>query len=564
MKEIFQKFIKALIFNIVFTYYFIGFQASAQAQIPFKRELRAVWITTIGGLDWPHSYSQSEYSATKQKKEFCKILDQLRVANVNTVLLQTRIRGTVIYPSQYEPWDGCLSGFPGRSPGYDALKFAIDECHKRGMELHAWVVTMPIGKWNKLGATNLRKKHPELCKKMQDEGYMIPEKEGTADYIAAICGEIAQNYDVDGIHLDYIRYPETFPIRGSADTRRENITRIVRKIHDRVKSIKPWIKMSCSPIGKYSDLTRFWSHGWNAYETVSQDAQGWLREGLMDQLYPMMYFQGEQFFPFAIDWKERSYGRTVAPGLGIYFMSEEEKNWDADIIEREMYVLRQFGLGHAYFRSKFFTDNTKGFYDFAKDEIDKYPALVPAMTWQSCVPPSAPSSMNVCVTDTADIVSWYDGIDHSEGPYLTYNVYASPTYPVNTDDIRNLLAAKVMGHSISVNNDNGCRTANYAVTSIDRYGNESRPAYLSRCSPPSHLNLLKNDGETLLIPVKASILDADFVIINNIAGTISLVRPYHSTNVDIRTLKSGVYTVSSLNAKGITHRLGTFIKRQHD
>ena len=75
-----------------------------------KREVRAVWLTTIGGLDWPHSYSQSELSAEKQRQEFCSILNKLQKAGVNTILLQTRVRATTIYPSVYEPWDGCLSG----------------------------------------------------------------------------------------------------------------------------------------------------------------------------------------------------------------------------------------------------------------------------------------------------------------------------------------------------------------------------------------------------------------------------------------------------------------------
>lgn len=89
------------------------------------------------------------------------ILDKLQKANINTILLQTRIRGTVIYPSAIEPWDGCCSGFPGKSPGYDPLAFAIKECHNRGMEVHAWIVTIPIGKWNGLGCKTLRKKYPK-------------------------------------------------------------------------------------------------------------------------------------------------------------------------------------------------------------------------------------------------------------------------------------------------------------------------------------------------------------------------------------------------------------------
>ena len=130
-------------------------QTEDKGELPFfssespKREVRAVWLTTIGGLDWPKKYANGSASSIgKQKQEFTEILDKLQKAGVNTVLLQTRIRGTVIYPSALEPWDGCLSGTPGISPGYDALAFCVEECHKRGMEIHAWVVTIPVGKWN--------------------------------------------------------------------------------------------------------------------------------------------------------------------------------------------------------------------------------------------------------------------------------------------------------------------------------------------------------------------------------------------------------------------------------
>ena len=149
-----------------------------------KYEVRAMWLTTIGGIDWPHSYAQSERSAEKQKEELRAILDRLQKANINSILLQTRIRATTIYPSQYEPWDGCLSGFPGKSPGYDALQFAIDECHKRGMEVHAWVVTIPVGKWNSYGCRQLRKRFPKLIKRIDQDGYMDPEATQTGCYLA--------------------------------------------------------------------------------------------------------------------------------------------------------------------------------------------------------------------------------------------------------------------------------------------------------------------------------------------------------------------------------------------
>jgi Uncharacterized protein conserved in bacteria len=110
-----------------------------------KYEIRAVWLTTLGGIDWPKHKAYDSFSIERQKKELCNILDSLKAANFNTVLLQTRVRGDVIYPSSLETFAECLTGHTGMNPGYDPLSFAIDECHKRGMELHAWVVTIPIG-----------------------------------------------------------------------------------------------------------------------------------------------------------------------------------------------------------------------------------------------------------------------------------------------------------------------------------------------------------------------------------------------------------------------------------
>ena len=149
-------------------------------------------------------------------------------------------------------------------------------------------------------------------------------------------------------------------MRVSASRGRQNITSIVRNIHDKVKRLKPWVKMSCSPIGKFDDLSRYWSHGWNAYTKVCQDAQGWLRDGLMDELFPMMYFRNDQFFPFAIDWAEQSHGKIVAPGLGIYFLDPKEGKWNVADVPRKMEVLRQYGLGHAFFWGRFFTENNTG------------------------------------------------------------------------------------------------------------------------------------------------------------------------------------------------------------
>lgn len=526
----------------------VAAQSAYGPTTPPKREVRAVWLTTIGGLDWPHSYASSPASIARQQGELCRLLDQYRRAGINTVLLQTRVRATTIYPSQLEPWDGCLSGNPGRSPGYDALRFAIDEAHRRGMELHAWVVTIPVGKWGKLGAQTLRRRHPALVRKIGDEAYMDPESPLTASYLADICAEITANYDVDGIHLDYIRYPETWKLRVTADEGRRNITRIVQQIATRVRGLKPWVKVSCSPIGKFTDLRRYWSHGWNAYTKVCQDAQGWLRDGLMDQLYPMMYFRGDQFFPFAIDWAEQSHGRTVAPGLGIYFLNPREGNWRLPDITRELHVLRQHGLGQTYFRGKFLTDNEQGIYDFVC-RFNRTPALVPAMTWARAPQPAVPTALTLY----ANGLSW-----QGDAPY--YNIYSSRTWPVDTDNPANLVAPRLAAHTASLPTEGRY----FAVRAMDRYGNESAATQSHTLPQPRtpDVPLLRCDGRRLTPPARDGGNDARLLVIETLQGAMVATRPYHAAPIDVSALAPGFYVLRSLGRKGVTHRLGFFEVRR--
>lgn len=535
-----------------------------------KYEVRAVWLTTIGGIDWPHSYAQSERSAEKQKEELRAILDRLQKANINTVLLQTRIRATTIYPSQYEPWDGCLSGFPGKSPGYDALQFAIDECHKRGMEVHAWVVTIPVGKWNSYGCRQLRKRFPRLIKRIDQDGYMDPEATQTGCYLAEMCREIVQRYDVDGIHLDYIRYPETWKFRIGKDQARGNITRIVEKIHQAVKKEKPWVKMSCSPIGKFDDLSRYWSHGWNAYTKVAQDAQAWLKDGLMDELFPMMYFRGDQFFPFAIDWKEHSYGKIIAPGLGIYFLDPKEGKWNISDITSELYHLRNIGEGHAFFRNKFLLDNHQGVYDFVTAHFNRYPALVPPMTWESNKRPQQPVTLCIEENEETTTLRWDNSLQYEDGtaiktPSIYNNVYASKEYPVDVHDARNLILTRTTRRQLTTRTGN--TPTYYAVTTTDGYGNESQAKQLNPIAVMKTTTRygkacrLTTTGESIILPSSIHETDCQYIIVKNMQEQAVYITKPQNRKINIKKIKDGIYTLNCVNYRNIEHTLGTFIKK---
>ena len=524
-----------------------------------KREVRAVWLTTVKSLDWPDTKANSQENIRRQQKELTDILDKLQKAGVNLVLMQSRVRASTIYHSDIEPWDQNITGSPGKYPGYDPLQFAIEQCHARGMQIHSWVVTLPIGPWNSYAAQQLRKKHPNILRKIGSDGYIDPEHPETAPYIASICAEIVRKYDVDGIHLDYIRYPDAWKMPSNRAKCRENITRIVRAINTAIKQEKPWVMLSCSPVGKHDDLRRYSSRGWNARTAVAQDAQQWLKDGLMDAEFPMIYFKGDNFYPFALDWKENSYGRIMAPGLGIYFMHPSEGKWKLIDVQRQMNYLRQIGLGHTYFRSRFFTENTKGLYDFTINEFDRYPALVPAMSWLHKTPPTAPSNLRITEVDGKQLLTWNAARSRSESPNVLYNVYASREDVVDVNDVRNLIAQLVEGTSLTVDTQ---KPYNYAVCAIDRFGNESEAARMGRTIQKTDTpHLLPNDGRSVRLPSRPSVLDAEFVVFKTIAGTPVATRPYNSDVIDIRTLPCGFYSVHSLGKKGKTHRLG-WIKKE--
>ena len=542
---------------------FITIKTAAQP----KHEIRATWITTLGGMDWPRNKATNANGIRRQQQELRDILDQLKEANFNTVMLQTRLRGDLIYPSAFETFPEALTGKTGRNPGYDPLAFAIEECHKRGMELHAWIVTIPVGNHRQiklLDKYSVVRKNRKICKQYQGSWYLDPGHPGTADYLAGIVREIVSRYDVDGVHFDYIRYPENARRFPDKDThrkygkgkdlkqwRRENITAIARRLHAEVKQLKPWVKVSSSPVGKFKDTNRYSSLGWNAYETVYQDAQGWLKEGIHDALFPMMYFKDNHFYPFALDWKENDNGRWVVPGLGIYFLSPSEQDWPIDEISRQLHFTRQADLaGHAYFRNRFLLDNVKGIFDELKNDFYTTPALVPPMTWQDSIAPTAPTEPFYELQDNGEVkLAWSASKDNHDLP-VVYHLYASSNYPVDTNNANNLFATYLKGNQITLPDGEGY----FAVTAADRYGNESAPLALN--TAPEIESPTLNQGNKLVLPQLEDV--PEILICNALGETISKVS--YQPEISLKLLPEGFYLVYTWNEEGEKKFLGTILK----
>ncbi|GMO34765.1 MAG: family 10 glycosylhydrolase [Candidatus Azobacteroides pseudotrichonymphae] len=453
-----------------------------------KNEIRAVWLTTNYALDWPTKPFTTLEDIDKQKEELVNILCCLKKTNFNIVFFQTRLRGNVVYDSKVEPLSPFIRN-KGYKVTYDPLAFAIEECHKLGLECHAWFVTYLLGAAEVKGEDNcsLVVKCNQLQTRIyKGEIYLDPGDLETDRYLLSIVEEIVDKYDVDGIHMDYIRYPEKpteFPDditykyygkgKNKTEWRKDNINRFVSRLYDMVKGKKPWVQVSSAVVGIYTRKLGDNKKYWTANE-VCQDPEQWLRMGKHDFIVPMMYYSGNLFFPFVQDWQARSYGRFVVPGIGIYRMDEKDSNWDVQTVTEQIKSSRQHNTGgNAFFRANYLIGNKKGIRDEIKNNFYVYPALLPPLTWLKRTIPASPKHLQLTTLNDSVSLSW-ESVECFEKENMFYNVYYSKSKYIDIYDVSNLVATRVSSNTLSIPIDtsqiDGCY---YAVTSYDRYHNES-------------------------------------------------------------------------------------------
>ncbi|WP_428388032.1 glycoside hydrolase family 10 protein [Mucisphaera sp.] len=396
--------------------------ALATLEVPeVPREFRAVWIATVANIDWP---SEPGLPVAQQKAELLEQFDLFADLNMNAIILQVRPHADALYASRYEPWSYYLTGEQGKAPEpfYDPLAFAIEEAHKRGLELHAWFnpyrADHPAHR-GEISDDHIVATHPHLAPEYGSHRWMNPAEEEVKQRSLNVFMDVATRYDVDGIHIDDYFYPYQirddegnivdFPDADSyaayqaaggtlsiADYRRAAVDDFIERFYTQLKEVAPKVRFGISPFGIWKPGYPEQIQGFNQYEGLYADARKWIVEGWVDYYTPQLYWEiakPQQSFPALLTWwtQQNPKGRNIWPGLGTY---KTERQYDDNEIVYQIQWIRHIdgADGHVHFSAKSVINNLGGFQDKARTGVYAKPALVPPSPWLSDgSKPEAPS-----------------------------------------------------------------------------------------------------------------------------------------------------------------------------
>ncbi|PRY11693.1 uncharacterized lipoprotein YddW (UPF0748 family) [Pontibacter ummariensis] len=501
-----------------FTLFFLLFLSFAvlraqEKQVLPKREFRGVWIATVQNIDWPSKQAVS-IAPDLQKEELLQILDEHQRTGINAIMLQVRPSTDAFYAKGREEWSMFLTGKQGLAPEpfYDPLAFAIEEAHKRGMELHAWF--NPYRATNNLvdsliSASHITRSRPDWFFTYAGKKYFNPGLPDVRAYIVQVIMDVVRNYDIDGVHFDDYFYPypgkdplpdsTTYKLYGTDfaaidDWRRNNVDVLIQTLSDSIHAEKSYVKFGISPFGiwrnKAQDPEGSESNGLSGYSALFADARKWLQEGWVDYINPQIYFPF--YYPAAPYekllewWSGNTYGRHLYVGQAAYRAMEDREGWrDKQQLPNQIRYLRANDRvqGSVYFSSKSLTNNLAGFRDSLQQEFYRYPALQPQMSWLDDEAPASPDNLHekkflFFRFGKKVKLEW-------EAPLQKQNqVYGYVVYRFRSDEVVNL---QNPANIVKISFDKAFTsfqderaepgyTYKYYVTTLDRVKNESAPS----------------------------------------------------------------------------------------
>lgn len=465
-----------------------------------KREFRAAWIQSVNG-------QFRGMPTEKLKQNLIGQLNSLQKAGINAIIFQVRPEADALYASRLEPWSRFLTGVQGKAPEpyWDPMQFMIDECHKRGMEFHAWInpYRTKTTLKSELAPNHVYNIHPEWFVTYGDQLYFDPALPESRRHICMVVSDIVSRYDVDAIHMDDYFYP--YPIKGKdfpddasfarfgggfsnkGDWRRSNVNVLIKKLHETIREIKPWVKFGVSPFGIYrnesSDPLGSKTKGLQNYDDLYADVLLWAREGWIDYNIPQIYWHighpVADYETLVKWWARNTENRPLFIGQSVMntVQNADSKNPSINQLPRKMALQRAYQTigGSCQWPASAVVENAGKYRDALIAEYHKYPALPPVFDFMDNEAPAKVRKMKPVWTEDGYILFWtapkYKEEMNRAVQYVVYRF--NDKEKVNIDDPSHIVAI-TRDNFYKLPYEDGKTKYRYVVTALDRLHNESK------------------------------------------------------------------------------------------
>ena len=465
-----------------------------------KREFRAAWIQSVNG-------QFRGMPTEKLKQNLIGQLNSLQKAGINAIIFQVRPEADALYASRLEPWSRFLTGVQGKAPepNWDPMQFMIDECHKRGMEFHAWInpYRTKTTLKSELAPNHVYNIHPEWFVTYGDQLYFDPALPESRRHICMVVSDIVSRYDVDAIHMDDYFYP--YPIKGKdfpddasfarfgggfsnkGDWRRSNVNVLIKKLHETIREIKPWVKFGVSPFGIYrnesSDPLGSKTKGLQNYDDLYADVLLWAREGWIDYNIPQIYWHighpVADYETLVKWWARNTENRPLFIGQSVMntVQNADPKNPSINQLPRKMALQRAYQTigGSCQWPASAVVENVGKYRDALIAEYHKYPALPPVFDFIDNEAPAKVRKMKPVWTEDGYILFWtapkYKEEMNRAVQYVVYRF--NDKEKVNIDDPSHIVAI-TRDNFYKLPYEDGKTKYRYVVTALDRLHNESK------------------------------------------------------------------------------------------
>jgi len=479
---------------------FVSVAASAQYQGP-KREFRGAWIQSVNG--------QFQGMGTEAMQKTLRYqLDELQKDGVNAIIFQVRPECDALYPSKIEPWSRFLTGTQGvaPSPYWDPLQWMIDECHKRQMELHAWInpYRAKTKGTTRLASNHVAILHPDRIFSYDGLFILNPGIPENRKYICKVVDDIVSRYDVDGLHIDDYFYP--YPAAGQqipderefrkspngfsniADWRRDNVNVFIKELSATIHQRKPWVKFGVSPFGIYRNKKNDPVNGSNTaglqnYDDLYADVLLWVNNGWIDYNVPQIYWQighpSADYNELIKWWNRYASNRPLYIGEDVERTVKYTDPGNASShqqgVKQRLHGEMENVSGTVLWYAKAVVDNVGGYGTNLRNIFWRNPSLQPLMPFIDDKAPKRPRGVKPIWTSDGYVLFWKAPKGESwQDKAHRYVVYRFENgEPVNLENASKIVAVTQNTYYL-LPYENGTQKYNYVVTALDRMSNESK------------------------------------------------------------------------------------------